>query len=50
MQEWDLDIKWVPEGAPRGLIVHWEADYATAPTSDLVNGGDFFFHANNTIL
>ncbi len=43
MQEWDLDIKWVPEGAPRGLIIHWEADYGIAPSSDLVNGGDFFF-------
>lgn len=43
LQEYDLDIKWVPNGAPKGLILHWEADYAVAPPTDLVNGGNFFF-------
>lgn len=43
LQEYDLDIKWVPNGAPKGLILHWEADYAVAPVTDIVNGGNFFF-------
>lgn len=43
LQEYDVDIKWVPNGAPKGLILHWEADYAVAPASDTINGGYFFF-------
>lgn len=42
-KEYDVDLKYVPEAGPRGLIVHLEGDYATAPTSDLVNGGNFLF-------
>lgn len=44
LNEWDLDIKYKPHlNGLKGLIIHWEADYATAPTWDVTNGGNFFF-------
>lgn len=41
--EYDVDFKWVPNGAPKGLIMHLMGDYATAPQSNIVNAGDFLF-------
>lgn len=42
-KEYDVDLKYVPETGPKGLILHLEGDYATAPTTDIVNGGNFLF-------
>jgi hypothetical protein len=43
MQEFDVDFKWVPHGAPKGLIVHLEGDYAISPANNFVDGGNFFY-------
>ena len=43
VKEYDVDLKYVPMMGPRGLIVHLEGDYATAPNTNYVNGGDFLF-------
>ncbi len=44
LNEYDIDIKYKPRlDGLKGLILHWEADYATAPTWDVTNGGNFFF-------
>lgn len=43
MQEFDVDLKWVPNGAPKGLIVHVQGDYAISPATNFVDGGNFFY-------
>lgn len=43
MQEYDVDFKWVPHGAPKGLIIHIEGDYAISPATNFVDGGNFFY-------
>ena len=43
MGEFDVDLKWVPNGAPKGLIVHVQGDYAMSPDTNFVDGGNFFY-------
>ncbi|MDD3265748.1 MAG: hypothetical protein PHC75_01030 [Burkholderiales bacterium] len=43
LQEYDFDFKWVPNSGPRGLIVHFEGDYALAPKTNSMDGGSFIY-------
>jgi len=44
LNKYDIDIEYKSRlDGLKGLILHWEDDYATAPAWDVTNGGNFFF-------